>query len=442
MSDAASGAQTVEKSSLAYGWLTVGLLTIAYVFSFIDRYVLGLLIEPIKADLGLTDTQIGLLLGPAFAIFYATMGLPLGWLADRKNRIRIVAIGIAVWSVATAASGLARNFTQLFFARMSIGVGEATLSPCAMSIISDSFPPEKRSRPIAVYTMALSVGAGFASLLGAGVLTWAKSGGSITLPGVGELVPWQATFLIVGLPGLILSALFFLLREPPRSGGVAAYGGSLPDMLKHVLGRWRMYGGFVSVFCFMTIVAYSQGWGAALFERTWGWEASYYASINGVVLIVCGPTAVLSAGWLCDRWIAQGKRDAAMKIALFGVLVTVLTGALFPMMPSAPLAMGVYALNNMGIGMTSAMGVTALLRIAPGAIKAQTVALYYMCISMAGLFLGPTAVALLNDHVFGVEGIRYSMAVIPVVFGVPVLLGMRNIMSAYDRGIAEHEGLT
>ena len=265
MSDATSGAQPQQQSSLAYGWLTVGLLTIAYIFSFIDRYVLGLLIEPIKADLGLTDTQIGLLLGPAFAIFYATMGLPLGWLADRKNRVKIVAVGIAVWSIATAASGLARNFTHLFIARMSIGVGEATLSPCAMSIISDSFPPEKRSRPIAVYTMALSVGAGFASLLGAGVLTWAKSGGSITLPWVGELVPWQATFFIVGLPGLVLSVLFFLLREPARSGGPSVVGGSLPDMLRHVLARWRMYGGFVSVFCFMTIVAYSQGWGAALF---------------------------------------------------------------------------------------------------------------------------------------------------------------------------------
>ena len=232
MSDALSGAKSQPQSSLAYGWLTVGLLTIAYVFSFIDRYVLGLLIEPIKADLGLTDTQIGLLLGPAFAIFYATMGLPLGWLADRKNRVKIVAVGIAVWSIATAASGLARNFTHLFIARMSIGVGEATLSPCAMSIISDSFPPEKRSRPIAVYTMALSVGAGFASLLGAGVLTWAKSGGSITLPWLGELMPWQATFFIVGLPGLILSVLFFLLREPARSGGPSAVGGSLPDMLK------------------------------------------------------------------------------------------------------------------------------------------------------------------------------------------------------------------
>ena len=442
MSDAVPGAQPQPQSSLAYGWLTVGLLTVAYIFSFIDRYVLGLLIEPIKADLGLTDTQIGLLLGPAFAIFYATMGLPLGWLADRKNRVKIVAVGIAVWSIATAASGLARNFTHLFIARMSIGVGEATLSPCAMSIISDSFPPEKRSRPIAVYTMALSVGAGFASLLGAGVLTWAKSGGSITLPGVGELVPWQATFFIVGLPGLILSVLFFLLREPARSGGPSATGGSLPDMLKHVLVRWRLYGGFVSVFCFMTIVAYSQSWGAALFERTWGWETSYYASINGLLLIICGPTAVLSAGWLCDHWIAQGRRDAALKIALFGVFATVLTGALFPLMPSAPLAMGVFALNNMGIGLTSAMGVTALLRIAPAPIKAQTVALYYMCISMAGLFLGPTAVALLNDYVFGVEGIRYSMAVIPVIFGVPVLFGLRGILGSYDHGMTEHEGLT
>ena len=151
---------------------------------------------------------------------------------------------------------------------------------------------------------------------------------------------------------------------------------------------------------------------------------------------------MLSAGWLCDHWIALGKRDAPMKIALFGVFATVLTGAVFPLMPTAPLAMGVFALNNMGIGVTSAMGVTALLRIAPGPIKAQTVALYYMCISMAGLFLGPTAVALLNDHVFGVEGIRYSMAVIPVIFGVPVLLSLRGILGSYDQGIAEHEGLT
>ena len=122
--------QRTDYPSPAYAWYMVILLTIAYVFSFVDRYVLGLLIEPIKADLELTDTQIGLLLGPAFAIFYATMGLPLGWLADRKRRTWIVGFGVALWSAATAASGLAKNFTHMFLARMSIGVGEATLSPC------------------------------------------------------------------------------------------------------------------------------------------------------------------------------------------------------------------------------------------------------------------------------------------------------------------------
>ena len=126
-------------------WVMVSLMMVAYIFSFVDRYILGLLIEPIKADLNLTDTQIGLLLGPAFAIFYATMGLPLGYLADRSKRITIVSIGIFVWSLATAASGFAQKFWHLFLARMMVGVGEATLSPCALSIINDSFPPEKEA---------------------------------------------------------------------------------------------------------------------------------------------------------------------------------------------------------------------------------------------------------------------------------------------------------
>ena len=152
-------------------------------------------------------------------------------------------------------------------------------------------------------------------------------------------MPWQATFFIVGLPGLILSVLFFLLREPVRSGGPSAVGGSLPDMLKHVLARWRMYGGFVSVFCFMTIVAYSQGWGAALFERTWGWETSYYASINGVLLIICGPAAVLSAGWLCDHWIAQGKRRGDEDRTLWRVRDSA-DGSAFPLDALSPIGDG------------------------------------------------------------------------------------------------------
>ena len=141
-------------------WGMVALLTLAYLFSYIDRTVLGLLVQPIKADFALSDAQIGLLLGPAFAVFYATMGLPLGWLVDRKSRTRLIAAGVVIWSLATAASGLARSFTQLFLVRMTVGVGEAVLSPAAFSIIGDSFPPERRARPIAAYSMAITLGSG------------------------------------------------------------------------------------------------------------------------------------------------------------------------------------------------------------------------------------------------------------------------------------------
>jgi MFS family permease len=148
--------------SAARGWFLVVMLTIAYVFSYIDRTILGLLIEPVKADLGISDKQFGWITGPAFGLFYVIMGLPLGWLVDRRKRIWIVGTGIVVWSLATVASGLSRNFTQLFVSRMAVGVGEATLSPSAFSMIGDSFPLEKRGKPIGFYAMALSLGAGAA----------------------------------------------------------------------------------------------------------------------------------------------------------------------------------------------------------------------------------------------------------------------------------------
>jgi MFS family permease len=419
--------------SPAYAWYMVVLLTIAYIFSFVDRYVLGLLIEPIKADLELTDTQIGLLLGPAFAIFYATMGLPLGWLADKKRRTWIVGFGVALWSAATAASGLAKSFVHMFLARMSIGVGEATLSPCTMSMISDSFPKDKRAKPIAFYTMALSIGAGLASLLSAGVLTWAKTVDQIRFPLVGEIAAWQFTFLVVGLPGLALAVLMFTLREPPRQklAGAEGQANDLPDMLRHVFRHWRTFLPFLAVFCFMTIIAYSQGWGAALFKRTWGWEASQYATANGIALLLVGPAAVNFAGWLSDHWTARGMEDAPLRIALIGVLIIIVTGVPAPLMPNPIAAIVMFALNTIGIALTSAVGVTGLLNITPAPIRAQVVAFYYMCISLTGLMLGPTSVALLNDHVFGVEQIRYSMALLPLVFGLPILLMSRQILSRY-----------
>lgn len=426
--------------STRYAWYMVTVLTIAYILSFVDRYILGLLIEPIKADLGLSDTQIGYLLGLAFSLFYATMGLPLGYLADRKRRTFLVAAGIAVWSIATAASGLAKNFWHLFIARMSVGAGEATLSPCTMSMISDSFPREKRGRPIAFYTAALSVGAGIASLVSAAVLTWAKSVPEITVPFVGTVAPWQFTFIIVGVPGILVALLMLTMREPPRQRTTGTeVKPEFNVMLRHVWNRRGVYLSFVSFVCVMTIVAYSQGWMAPTFERTWGWPAEKYATVNAIVLLAVGPLTVNLAGWLNDSLYTAGRKDAPLLIMIIGVLIIVPTGIIAPLMPSPVLAMVILAFNTVGIAMTSATGVTGLMNITPSEIRGQTVAVYYMMISLSGLLLGPGTVGLLSDKVFGNENLNYAMATVPALFGIPVLFLIAYARRAYLAEVEKQE---
>ena len=417
-------------------WLLVSLLTIAYVVSFVDRYILSLLVEPIKADLGLTDFQIGLLLGPAFGIFYATMGLPLGYLADRSRRTWIVSAGIAIWSAATALSGLARSFVQMFVARVSVGVGEATLSPCAMSLIADAFPADRRGKPIALYSSAISVGSALAALLGAAVLTWAGATESLELPFVGSLAPWRTAFLIAAVPGLMLAPIFFLLREPERIGASAnREPRHLGHMLRHVARHILTYGCFVAVFCYMTITAYSHGWLAVTFQRTWGWPVETYALYNGLTLIVVGPASVMFAGWLSDRLTQRGQADAPLRIALLGLFLSMPPAVIGPLLDSAVAAFVVLSTFTVGAAFISSVGVTALLQIVPPRIRAQTIALYYMTISLTGLFLGPSLVGLLNDAVFGEDGVRYSVALIPLIFGLPVMLIAPLTLRLYRSGL-------
>ena len=417
-------------------WFLVALLTVAYVVSFVDRYIFSLLIEPVKADLGLTDFQIGLLLGPAFGIFYATMGLPLGYLADRSRRTWIVSAGIAIWSVATALSGLARSFAYMFVARVSVGVGEATLSPCAMSLIADSFPPDRRGKPIALYSSAISVGAALAALLGAAVLTWAGTAESLELPLVGPLAPWRTAFLIAAAPGFVLAPIFFLLREPARIDTSAQREPRhLGHMLRHVGRHVLTYGCFVTVCCYMTITAYSHGWLAVTFQRTWGWPVETYALYNGLTLIVVGPSSVMFAGWLSDRLTRRGHTDAPMRIALLGLFLSLPFAVIGPLLDSGIAAFVVLSAFTVGAAFISTVGVTALLQIVPARIRAQTIALYYMTISLTGLFLGPSLVGLLNDTVFGEEGVRYSVALIPLIFGLPAMLLAPLTLKLYRRAL-------
>ena len=419
------------------GWTLTILLTLAYILSYVDRSILGLLIQPIKADLHVTDEQVGLLIGLAFGLFYATIGVPLGWLADRARRTWIVAAGIALWSAATAASGMAGSFSHLFLARMGVGVGEATLGPCAMSLIGDSFAPAARGKPVGVYSAALALGAGIASLIGAAVLGLGHGAAAIQVPLLGALRPWQFAFVVVGLPGLVIAPLFLLVAEPPRTASAGVAPPRLTDGFAHVAQHLRALGGVTLLVMVMTTIAYSQQFNAAAFARTFGWEARDYARVNGLINLVVGPITVIGVGTLADAWRRAGRADAPFRLLVLGYLLMIPTAAAGLFMPTPALAFAVLGLSSVGIGTVTSAGIIALLDVTPGRVRGQIVALYYMAISISGLLLGPTTVGTLSTRVFGEAHLRSAVAVVPLLYGTVPLLLIATIGRAYRRRLAE-----
>jgi MFS family permease len=426
----------VPYPSTRAGWTLTILLTIAYIFSYIDRSILGLLVDPIKADLNLTDADIGYVSGIAFAIFYATMGLPLGWFADRSKRTRLVAAGVSLWSLATAACGLAGTFWHLFIARMSVGVGEATLGPAAMSLIGDSFPPEKRGKPVALYSAALGLGAGIAGLASAAIVAWTKGSNLINLPILGHVKPWQMTFIIVGLPGLLIALAFVFTREPPRqSNSVASnsVGAALGEVSSHI----GAYAGLTLMVCVMTITAYAQGYFApSAFTRAYGWPTERFALYNGMASLVLGPATMAVTGWLNDRMASRGINDAPFRLAMSAFVAMVPMATLPFFLGNAWATFALHALTTIPIAMLTASGLMALLAIAPAAVRGQVVALYYVAISLSGLLLGPTTVGWLSTNLYGEARLGWAIGTTTAVYGLIPMLILPILWRAYHRKLA------
>jgi len=435
-----------EYPANGYAWYVVVLLTIAYVFSFLDRQILSLLVEPIRADLGISDTQMGLLQGLAFGIFYTLLGIPIGRLADRHSRRGIIAAGTTIWCLMTAACGLAKSFPQLFLARIGIGVGEAALNPSAFSLISDYFPREKRARPMSFYNMGVSLGAGIAMVLGGQIIAWAYKQPPLVLPVVGELFPWQNVFLVVGLPGLLVAAMMVTVKEPSRKDRISLQGGGTPDEqipLKTVAGflwqRRATYGTLFLGMSVVTIIGYGYfSWIPTMFMRTWGWEISQIATAYGFILLIFGPLGVNFGGWLADRWYRKGRRGAYMEVSLIGALFLVPGSILVPLMPTPELAVMMLAPATIGGAMPTATAGAALMQIVPNQMRGQTTAIYYFVISVLGLTLGPLLIAMVTDSVFGDEAaLRYSIALVSGIAGSIALIFLMLNLRHFRASVVE-----
>lgn len=408
------------------GWWAVAVLTFAYVISFADRTIISLLIDPIKADLALSDTQIALLQGLAFGIFYTLMGLPLGWLADRVARRSMIAVGASVWCVMTAACGMAQNFWQLFLARVGVGAGEASLSPAALSIISDYFPRERRGLPIGVYTMASASGAGIALIIGGVVIDMVSGAARLELPLVGELARWQVAFIIVGLAGLIIVPLMATVAEPVRRNELSIQQhahGLIPFVRQHRAFVLRHYGG---VALFGIVIYGVLSWVPAFFMRSFGWTPTQVGLAYGPVLLVFGGAGTVVGGWVSTVLTRRGVRDASIWVTGVGMLLTavpmVMVGlASTPTAALAWLAPGLLLMTSPG-----GTAIQAIQECVPNQLRGQASAVYYLVISIVGLTLGPLSVALLTDYVFGDTG-RTGMAIAIVAGVVAPLAGLLGV---------------
>jgi MFS family permease len=380
-------------------WFMVAVLMVLSAVSFLDRHVIALMVEPIRADLGVNDFQLGLLQGIAFALFYASFGIPFGWLADRTSRRWIIYVGVTIWSLAAASGALARNFTQLFLARLGVGAGEAALMPAGYSMIADMFPRRRLTTALSVFTAGLAVGAGLALAIGGHLVGYAVARGDIVVPVLGPLRSWQFVFLVTGLPGLALAFLVFLIREPVRRGVSATARPPLGPFLK---SRWRMFRGHFGGFTMTMVMGFAlAGWAPTYLIRHFHWKVADVGTVLGL-MTVFPIVGGITMGWIVDRWFHRGRTDAHLRIYIYAAPLAAALNGLAMIMPTAVSFLLFYGLAGSLLAL-AAIGSGAIQVVTPNALRGQVSAVYGFTINVVGMSLGPMAVGLFTDHVFHSE---------------------------------------
>jgi MFS family permease len=423
----------------AVAWYAVAVLMLAYISSFIDRQILGLLVAPIRRDLEISDTQMSLLMGLAFALLYTVLGFPVGRLADSRSRRGIIAWGIAIWSVMSAACGLARTYGQLLLARVGVGVGEAALSPPGYSLIADYFPPHRLATALSVYSMGIYIGSGLANLIGGAVIGFAARGDVFHWPIVGEVRAWQSVFLVIGLPGLAIALLMRTVPEPPRRGAARAVERvPIRAVVRYLRDNARTFITLDVGVALISLVNYgTAAWVPSWLIRVHGWSAARAGVTLGPITMVFGSLGIVGAGWLADRLRARGRADAKMLVCLLSAAGELVTGTLYLTARDTTTALLWFAPFSLFAAGPFGAAAAAIQEISPDRMRAQMSALYLLALNLLGLGLGPTAVALMTDRVFGDPlAVGRSILVVTVVGLVLASAIIAAGLGAYRRTVA------
>jgi MFS family permease len=426
-----------------YPWYVVAVLLLAYIVSFIDRQSLTLMVQPLKHDLRLSDTQVSLLHGMAFALFYTFLGLPIGRLVDSFNRRNIVIAGITLWSLMTASCGLARGFSGMFLSRMGVGFGEATLTPAAYSIIADYFPRRSRGRALAVYSLGIPIGIAIAMMLGGATIGYLSKGEGVTFPLLGHLQGWRLAFLFIGLPGLLVPVLMCTVREPVRSERLAGPGVTkavpVRQVVAFVVERWQALLSMFLGFSLVVLANYAiLAWVPTLFIRIHGWSIAQIGFWFGLVTGVFGTMGGYAGGWLADSLAARGHRDAPSRAVIYGSLGALPFAVAAPLVSSATVSLLLLALATFFLFFQTGVAPGAVQGIAPNQMRGQLSALQLFVQNFVGLGFGATSVALLTDYVFRDEKmLGYSMSVVVLIVlplsALSLWLGLARYRICADR---------
>jgi MFS family permease len=389
---------------LRYAWFVIGVLFTVTLLSQLDRQLPALVVRPLRKEFGISDTAFSLLQGYAFAVFYTLAGLPLGRLVDRGHRRNLICVGLLAWSVATALFAFSQSYTHLLLARVGVGIGEAVLAPAAYSLIADYVEPSRRGRALAFYYVSIAIGSGASLLLGGWLLSIVPAQG-MALPWIGELSAWRLAFLAAALPALPLVLVLLAVREPARqedaSAGAQGDKASFGDFLRYLWAHAPTFSRVLTYPTLLSIIGYGAlAWAPALFDRRFGIAPSRSGVVLGVLVAAAGALGTLVSGFLSDRWTAQGRPAARLRVALVGIAIFAAPAVLWPLMPGPELAFALLFIAVLGLGLAQSAAPASIQAVVPNRMRGQAISVYLLLAGLMGIGLGPTAVALLTDRVF------------------------------------------